>query len=405
MQAEYDASAKSDAFARWQKAQGPDLADFARFEALSERHGPDFRRWPAGLRQPGPAATAEAGPRAGFHAWLQWRAETQIGAAQAAARGAGMALGLYLDLAVGPRPGGAEVWMNAETIAQGVSIGAPPDHLSPGGQSWALAAHAPGPLARAFYAPLRAMLRRLMAQSGLLRIDHALGLLRSFWIPDDGSPGGYVSQPIEALLAVIAIEAERAGCVIVGEDLGLVPEGFRDTLAQAGLYSYSVWQYEADDTGQLRPPRTLSANSLACFATHDTPTLQGFWHGEDIALWQRVGWIDPDTARTRHAHRSRQRGSLRSLCGIAPDAPAETISQAIHQTLARAPSALLAIQLDDALGLGEAQNLPGTIDEHPNWRRRLPLPVEDLTTSPGLRILEGLMPADRCAPRPDKKTA
>lgn len=405
LQVEYARSPRSDAFERWRNAQGPDLADFARFEALSETHGPDFRRWPADLRHPGSAAATEAGPRADFHAWLQWRAETQIAAAQRAARGAGMALGLYLDLAVGARPGGAEAWMNAGTIAQGVTIGAPPDHLSPRGQSWALAAHAPGPLARAFYAPLRAMLARLMAHAGMLRIDHALGLLRSYWLPDDGSPGGYVGQPFEALLAVIAIEAQRAGCVIVGEDLGLVPDGFRERLNRAGLYSYSVWQYLADQGGDLPPPEALPARALACFATHDTPTLQGFWHGTDVGWWQRVGWIGPETAHARHGHRARQRHSLRGHCGLAPDAPAQAIADGIHRTLARAPSALLAIQLDDALGLDEAQNLPGTINEHPNWRRRLPLAVEEMASDASLRGLEGLMPPDRHRPRTDIKTA
>ena len=378
-------------FAAWRAAAGSELEDFARFEAISETHGYDFRTWPTALQTPGKAAQTAAGARTDFHAWLQWLAETQIGAAQAAATGSGMSLGLYLDLAVGPRPDGAEVWMNADTIAKGVSIGAPPDHLSPEGQSWALAAHAPGPLAQSFYAPLRMMLRRLMAHCGLVRIDHVLGLMRSFWLPDNGAPGGYISQPLDALLAVITIEAHRASCVVVGEDLGLVPEGFRAQINAAGLYSYAVWQFEGFDDGTLRPTRQLAAQALACFGTHDTPTLRGFWHGCDIEWWEKVGWLKGADRQTRHARRARQRNSLRDLCHIAPLASARDISDAVHGQLAQAPSALVCVQLDDALGLTEAQNLPGTVDAHPNWRRRLPISVDALATAPGLAQVANLM--------------
>ncbi|MEM8730941.1 MAG: 4-alpha-glucanotransferase [Pseudomonadota bacterium] len=398
LRTEFDAFAAapgSSAFETWKAAQGEALVRFSQFEAISATHGPDARLWPAALQGPGPAAQDAAGNAAAFHAWLQWRAETQLDGAQASARAAGMSLGLYLDLAVGPRPGGAETWMNPDTIAKGVTIGAPPDHLSPEGQSWALAAHAPGSLATAFYAPLRDMLRKLMVRCGLLRIDHALGLLRSYWIPDDGSPGGYISQPLDTFLAIIAIEAERTGCVIVGEDLGLVPDGFRERLGAAGLYSYAVWQFETFHDGQIRPASDLSAHSMACFATHDTPTLRGFWYGEDIAWWHSVGWLSGNAVNARHAQRARQRQSLRAQCNLGPTASADGISQAVHVALAQAPSALLAVQLDDALGLTDAQNLPGTIDEHPNWRRRLPLAVEDFADCNDIQSACDLMPDDR----------
>jgi 4-alpha-glucanotransferase len=316
----------------------PDVARFACHEALSERHGEDCRTWPAALQAPGAQATAEASGRARFHAWLQWQAETQIDAAQAAARGAGMGLGLYLDLAVGSRPGGAEVWMNPETIARGVSIGAPPDHLNPEGQAWNLAAHAPRRLAAARYRPLRAMLSRLMARAGILRIDHALGLLRSFWQPDDGSPGGYVAQPFESLLAVIAIEARRAGCLVIGEDLGLVPDGFRETMNRAGLLSYAVWQYELGPDGLLCPPQDLRPRALTCFGTHDTPTLTGFWYGRDIAWWRAMGWTSVAETAAAHGRRSRQRAGLRARCGIAPQARAPQIVGALHRSLMTAPA-------------------------------------------------------------------
>ncbi|MEM6594861.1 MAG: 4-alpha-glucanotransferase [Pseudomonadota bacterium] len=384
------------AFSAWHAKQGAELELFCQYEAISARHGVDARNWPETMQAPGTAATRAAGKDARFHSWLQWRAETQVERAQAEARAAGMSLGLYLDLAVGARPGGAEVWMNPGTIAKGVTIGAPPDHLNPEGQSWALAAHAPGPLGEAFYAPLRAMLAKLMQRCGILRIDHVLGLLRSFWLPDDGSPGGYITQPFDTYLAIIAIEAERAGCVIVGEDLGLVPDGFRAKLAEAGLYSYAVWQFETGDDGAVHPPHDLAPQSLACFGTHDTPTLQGFWYGEDIAWWRELGWLGTGEALARHGQRAQLRSSLRKLCDIGPTASPGGISQSVQVTLAKAPSALLAVQLDDVLGVTDAQNLPGTIDEHPNWRRRLSVPVEGFDAQEDIQSIRTLMPPERC---------
>ncbi|SHH91011.1 4-alpha-glucanotransferase [Marivita hallyeonensis] len=399
--ATFQASGDRTAFAAWCETCSADIKTFAVFEAISERHGHDFRRWPTALQQPGRAADAEARDNATFHLWLQWLAQTQLDAAQARATASGMALGLYLDLAVGPRPDGAEVWMNAATIAKGVTIGAPPDHLSPEGQSWALAAHAPGQLAAYRYAPFRSMLRNLMARCGLLRIDHALGLLRSFLIPDDGSPGGYIAQPLDSLLAVITIEAHRAGCVVVGEDLGLVPNGLRAAMKASGLYSYSVWQFEANHLGEIRPADSLAPDSLACFGTHDTPTVQGFWYGNDIDWWQRVGWITPQERADRHGDRARQRASLRKVSSLRPSAAAPEITETLHDRLAASPAAMVSVQLDDVFGAVEAQNLPGTIDEHPNWRRRLPVSLDEMAQSDALARTAGIMNRHR-APAQDE---
>ena len=395
--ARFDVAPEADkrAFQRFRAKGAAALDKFAQFEALSARHGEDFRKWPASLQAPGPEAARAAVDGVRFHQWLQWRAETQIDAAQASAHRAGMDFGLYLDLAVGARPGGAEVWMNRNTIASGVTIGAPPDHLNPEGQSWDLAAHAPAQLRAAHYRPLRAMLRKLMAKAGILRVDHALGLLRSFWIPEDGSPGGYVSQPFESLLAVISIEAARARCLVVGEDLGLVPAGFRERLNDAGLLSYAVWQYERDADGTLVAPETLRPFSLACFGTHDTPTLKGFWYGQDIASWQSMRWLTGDEARRRHDARSRQRARLRALCHLPPLASPQRIAEEVQARLATAPSELVALQLDDLLGALEPQNLPGTVSEHPNWRRRLPVTAEALPQALSLERIRAFMPADR----------
>jgi 4-alpha-glucanotransferase len=289
-----------------------------------------------------------------------------------------MALGLYLDLAVGSRRGGAETWCETDTIAQGVSIGAPPDHLSPAGQKWNLAAFAPEKLFQNKYKAFRDTIAEAMRHAGVLRIDHVLGLNRSFWIPDDGSPGGYIRQPFEALLAIVAIEAERANTVVIGEDLGLVPKGFREALAARGLYSYSVLQYEKNHEGHYRDPATLREQSLACFGTHDTPTLKGFWKGRDIDWWRKLGWIDDGKSAELKAGREHEKANLLALDGLDYlDNPGfGNVSEHVHGLLAQSPAAMVAVQLDDILGQCEAQNLPGTIDEHPNWRRRCKLPLE-----------------------------
>ncbi len=362
-------------FAAFRARGGAGLAEFARFEALSEIHGSDWRTWP---RDAGEAPA----PRVEFHMWLQWVANAQLAAAQARAGAAGMPLGLYLDLAVGPRRDGAECWCERSAIAQGVSIGAPPDHLSPEGQNWSLAAFAPRKLKALKYAPLRRILAQTMRHAGVIRIDHALGLSRSFWIPDDGSPGGYVRQPFEALLAVIKIEAERRGCVVIGEDLGLVPQGFRETMREHGFYGYSVLQYEKDADGAFRDPGGEGGQVLSCFATHDTPTVRGYELGRDIDWWEKLNWIDAPTAEAMRRRRAAE---------VAAIARGGDFQTSVHALLARSKAALVAVQLDDVLGAAEAQNLPGTIDQHPNWRRRYAVPLEDLPGDDRLTAIAAMM--------------
>jgi 4-alpha-glucanotransferase len=392
-------------FARFRDIRGRALSDFALFESLSEEHGPDWRRWPGDLRSakhPGAQATRYAlSGRIQFHAWLQWLCSTQVSDAQSRAKQAGMPLGLYLDLAVGPRRGAAETWCEDDSIAQGVSIGAPSDHLNPGGQNWDLAAYAPGKLAPNRYAAFRQVLRDTMRHAGILRIDHVLGINRSFWIPDDGSPGGYIKQPFHSLLAVIAIEADRARTAIIGEDLGLVPKGFRETINARGLYSYSVLQYEKDADGRLRDPTKLRPQSLACFGTHDTPTLNGFRAGLDIDWWQKLGWIGEDKARVVRCERLSSVSELDSF-GDSPTLEGSDANFAlpVHTVLARSTVAMVSVQLDDLMGQAEAQNLPGTIDEHPNWRRRAEVSLEQFDVWPELAKTGRMMKKNHRGPQP-----
>lgn len=369
----------------WQQNDG-NLDGFVQYESLSDCYGTDWRVWPFNASQSKDGQS--------FHAWLQWHAEIQLQAAQKAACSADMQLGLYLDLAVGSRRDGAEAWSEQDSIAENVSIGAPPDHLSPAGQNWNLTAFSPSKLAATHYRAFRNILARNMRHCGVLRIDHVLGLNRSFWIPDNGVQGGYITQNFEAMLAIVRIEAERAGTIIIGEDLGLVPTGFRKTLKDSGIYSYSVLQYEKDSTGAFRKPSSLNPQSLACFGTHDTPTVKGFSHGRDIDWWQKLGWIDEPAAKEAQNSRQKECAELLSLSDT-QDSDDEKIDQefdqAIHAILASSPVAMISVQMDDLDDQIEAQNLPGTIDEHPNWRRRSVRSVDMLSDHPKLKAIGQLM--------------
>ena len=388
--------------AAWRNGPGRALEWFAVFEAIARVHGPDWRAWPEPLQaadRPEVQRFASENPGSvSYHAWLQWLADRQVAGAHAAAKGAGMAFGLYLDLAVGVRPGAADTWAAPACFAPGVSLGAPPDAFSPDGQIWNLAPFNPPGLRAAAYRPFIGMLRAAMAHAGIVRIDHVLGFNRSFWVPESGAPGGYVSYPLEPLLALVRIEAARAGCIVVGEDLGSVPRGLRRRLADAGLLGCAVMQFETDECG-FRPPRHYRPASLASAGTHDTPTLKGWWSGRDIELRHRLGQTTAKDRTAALAARAAERGALCRLLveeghappGFDPVAPPleadDATVVAVHALLAGAGSSLLAVQLDDALGIVEQQNLPGTIDEHPNWRRRYPVAVEAIADHPGLAAI------------------
>ena len=404
-----DGPAAAD-LAAWRQGPGRALEWFAVFEAIACVHGPDWRTWPEALQAPGsPDVRRFASENAAsvlYHAWVQWLADSQLAAAQAAARDAGMAFGLYLDMAAGVRPGGADTWATPACFARGVSLGAPPDAFSPDGQTWNLAPFSPAGLRAAAYEPFVRMLRAAMAHAGMVRIDHVLGLDRSFWVPESGAPGGYVRYPLESLLALVRIEAARAGCIVVGEDLGSVPPGLRERLAGAGLPGCAVMQFETDES-EMRPPRHYRPASLASAGTHDTPTLKGWWSGRDIELRHDLGRI---TARERTAALAARAAERHALCRLLveeghappdldPAAPPREADDAtvvaVHALLAGAGSSLLAVQLDDALGLVDQQNLPDTIDEHPNWRRRYPVAVEALAGDPGLAAIARVVVGSR----------
>jgi len=389
---------------------GENLRRQARFDALHEYAlesgaAGSWRAWPAALHDPAGAeverfARARA-ERVEFFQYLQWVADEQLAQAQERARAAGMPIGLYRDLAIGVAPGGAMTWANPGVAVVGASVGAPPDIHNPLGQNWGLAPLSPVGLRECAYRPFADDVRHNMRHAGAIRIDHAMGLMRLYWIPDGAEPaqGAYVRYPLQDLLRVLALQSARARCLVIGEDLGTVARGFRQTMARAGVLSYRLLYFERSRSGGFLGPRSYPANALISVSTHDLPTLAGFWRARDLAWRDRLRlWPDEATASAAHAERREARrrliAALQRAGLLAPGLAAageeplpDEVLLATHRFLARAPSALMMLQLEDALGEVEQVNLPGTVDQHPNWRRKLPLALEEVARHPRLQQL------------------
>ncbi len=352
---------------------GPRLRAFATHQALSEVHGPFWPEWPEAYRD---CASEEVARFAAentdslhFHAWLQYRAEQALeGAASAAAD---MAFGLYLDIAVGTHPHGAETWLEPDNFARGVSLGAPPDAFAKDGQVWGLAPLNPEGLIRSAFQPVAEMLRQQFRFSKLVRIDHILGFDRAFWVPEEeGVAGAYVAMPKDALLAVARIEAARAGGTIIGEDLGNIPEGLHEDLEASGILGCRVVMFELDHDGRPRMPDDYPEHVLASFGTHDLPTFRGWLEGRDIDARSEIGTTTAEAEADVRAQRVEGTARLDRLLGGAD-------AEALEQFLAEVNARLVALQIEDILDIKDQPNLPGTVTEYPNWRRRLPLAPED----------------------------
>ncbi|PZX17534.1 4-alpha-glucanotransferase [Palleronia aestuarii] len=364
--------ASSDDARDWRRDGDADLQRFCLHQALSERFGSYWPAWPEEYRSPDTEASKtfaeENAERLDFHAWLQRRADRQLAEVEQAAKEAGMTYGLYLDLAVGTHPAGAETWGDAELFARDVSLGAPPDAFSSDGQSWGLAPLRPDTLIAEGFRPLSAILRRQLAHAKILRIDHILGFDRAFWVPvQDGIPGAYVRMPRDALLAVARIEAARAGAVIVGEDLGNIPDGLQQALRDAGILGCRVVQFEQHwehYRPSFRDPEHYTTEALTSFSTHDLPTWLGWREGRDIDWRRDLGSMDVETHRQSMEKRREEVETLdRMLQNAGVDA--------MHRFVGSTTSRLVALQIEDILGKVEQPNLPGTVDDHPNWRRRV----------------------------------
>jgi len=385
---------RHEAFDAFRACRGKALNDFCLYEAISEIYGPSWKAWPSALQSPAtPAALAFAAEHADdlrVHAYTQWIAETQLANAQVTAKSAGMMLGLYTDLAVGVRPDGAETWANPGLFATGASLGVPPDYFNASGQMWGLAPFNPHVLCDADFRPFIDTIKAVIRHAGMIRIDHVIGLQRCFWVPEDAAiAGGYVRYPFDALMAIIRIEANRANCVVIGEDLGVVPDGFRDQMRDMGLYGCSVMQFERWDDQEFRHPQDFRRDSLASFGTHDTPTLRGFWQGRDCDERRRIGQIDDAAHVHQHQERFGDRYRLQRMTGMDGDVTAEDtinhIGPAVHGALAGGATILRAVQLDDITDQAVQPNMPGTIDEYPNWRVKNTIRVDALENSIALQ--------------------
>ncbi|XVS62398.1 4-alpha-glucanotransferase [Actinosynnema sp. CA-299493] len=378
------------------RAPEGELLDFARFCALAEAHGPDWREWPPAQRDP---ATATADPeRVAFHAWLQELCEQQLAAARRAARDAGMAVGVVHDLPVGVHPGGADTWAVRDAFAADVTVGAPPDAFSRLGQDWGLPPWRPDRLAEQGYEPFRAVVRSVLRHADGIRIDHVAGLWRLWWIPPGEAPkrGTYVHYDPDAMLAVLTLEAHRAGAVVVGEDLGTVEPKVTEALHEHGMLSSAVlwFQREYDLPGHpLVPPEKWTASAMASISTHDLPTVAGFLAAEHVRVRAELGQFDGPVDGEYEAA-ERERGELLELLkheGV----PADDLVTGFHALLAKVRSVLVLTSPQDALGETRQPNLPGTTDQYPNWRIPLPIPLADLFDDPGVRRAVAALAAGR----------
>ena len=392
------------AFDAFRSNGGDVLESHARFEALHAVLAADdtsmlggWRNWPREYHDPHGDAVkrfaAEHGDEIAFHAFLQWQASRQLDAAQRAAREAGMAIGIIADLAVGADGGGSQAWSRQGDMLIGLSIGAPPDLLNALGQSWGLAAFSPRTLKSGGFQPWIDMLRAAFAHAGGIRIDHVLGLVRMWLVPDGANAleGAYVRYPFDDLLRLVALESWRHRAIVIGEDLGTVPEGLPEKLSAAGLLGIRVLWFERqwNVPGQpFRPAHEWSGGALAATTTHDCPTTAGWWSGRDIS-WRKMLDLfgDHSSEEVERIGREADRGMLWQCMSQANIASGERPALE-HPPIAEAlrfvgttPAPLAIAPIEDALGFYEQPNLPGTVGTHPNWRMRMPMPVE--------RLLEG----------------
>lgn len=393
----------SEELASFRSQRGAALEDHARFEALHAwqmREGRwSWRSWPAALRDAGSAEVAAFAARneedVRFHVFLQWVADRGLAAAHRASREAGMAIGLVSDLAIGTDGDGSHAWCRPHDLLGGVSVGAPPDALNAVGQSWGLTTFSPRALRALAYRPFLETLRTAMRHAGGVRIDHVLGLNRMWLVPARASPveGAYVRYPLDDLLRLAALESWRHRAIVIGEDLGTVPDGFQDRLASAGVLGMRVLWFHRHD-GLFTESACWPREVMATTSTHDVAPVAAWWAGRDLDWRARLGQFgehagEPEERAQRDVDREALWNAFRheglvSGDAPAPEDPAGSVVDAAVRFVARTPSQLAIVPLEDLAGLDEQPNLPGTTTEHPNWRRRMGTPVEVLFGDPAV---------------------
>lgn len=369
-------------FDKFRSERGTLLSRFACFEALRHEFAGPWWEWPTEWRQPDDAACADLRTGARkveieFVEFVQWAADRQLGAASDLAKKLGMKVGLYLDVAVGVQADGFDAWNEQVAISRHLGVGAPPDPLNTAGQSWGLAGFNASGLEQQNFAPFADMLRAAMRHAGAIRLDHVLGLKRLYLVPHSFGPadGVYVQMPFEALLAVTAQESVANRCVVIGEDLGTVPEGFRDTMGDWGIWSYLVMMFERDDAGAFKGVDTYWTNALITFNTHDLSTYSG-WRGfHDLKVKRSLG-IDPGESDEARWHALGMLDKILGQNGI----EGHTF-YSVARFMARTKSRMLAISLEDLLRIVDQPNIPGTVNEHPNWRQRISVSLEQMASA------------------------
>ncbi|MGH8751048.1 MAG: 4-alpha-glucanotransferase [Burkholderiales bacterium] len=416
-------TSRGQAFQAFQTAGGDALLRQALFEALQEHfHAQDsslwsWQKWPEVYRDPDSQAIAafhiRHRERVEFYQYLQWQTELQLAAVSESSIQLKLGVGLYQDLAVSVDPGGADVWANQNLYALSASIGSPPDAISIDGQNWGLPPFNPQYLAQAAYAPFIAMLRTTMRHAGALRIDHVMGLMRLFWIPQGAAPkdGTYVFYPFADLLGILALESRRNQCLVVGEDLGNVPQQVPAALVPLGVLSYRLLYFEKSSTEDFKAPADYHGAALVAVSTHDLPTLAGFWQGADLATRAQLNLFPSDSYHARQVdNRAQERArlllalereqllpaSVNMRLLSMPEMSTELVA-AIHSYLARTPAKVMVVQIEDLLGQVEQVNLPGTTSEYPNWRRKLSLTMEHWNTDARVNAVMEALQRERAA--------
>jgi 4-alpha-glucanotransferase len=404
-------SSRSAQLAAFRAREGDGLVDFATWCALVDEHGLRWRDWPLALQDPGsPAVAAERvrlRPAVELHTRLQWWVDEQLAAAQSVARAAGMSVGVVHDLAVGVDPNGFDAWALHAVLATGVSVGAPPDAFNQQGQGWSQPPWLPDELAESGYAAYRDMLRAVLRHAGGIRVDHVLGLFRLWLVPDGASPadGTYLRYDHEALVGILALEAYRAGALVIGEDLGTVEPWVREFLLDRGIAGTSILWFERSWSGEPLAAEQWRSLCLASVTTHDLPPTAGYLQGEHVRIREELGLLTRPAADERAADEAEREAWLAVLREggflAAGDTGVEGVVEALHRFLVATPARLLGVSLPDAVGDLRAQNQPGTNTEYPNWRLPLtdsagqPVWLEDL---PGLQRLRSLVAVMAAAP-------
>ena len=406
-----DGTPRAAELKKYIEREGSLLHRFAVYSALGQaihKKCPDiwnWKGWPEQYQDPESAATREFTRRHWrgvlFHKYMQWQLDLQLASAQQHAIERGLSIGLYHDLALATDRFGSDLWAHRDFFVSGCRVGAPPDGFSPKGQDWGFPPPNSDRHVEDGYHMFAESIRKNCRHGGALRIDHVMRFFRLYWIPDgmDATEGTYVRDRFEALLSILALESVRNQVIVIGEDLGTVPDEAREVLHRFGILSYRLLYFEHDHDGRFRPPQDYPRDALVSATTHDLPTLAGFWLGRDIDARREAGLLPDDAAyQSMRADRAREKQKLLDLLAdlkLLPDwfprdaAQVPELVGELHNAivgfLASTPAKLMVLNQEDLLKQTEQQNLPGSTTEYPNWRRKMKCTVEELWTSDEIR--------------------